>query len=73
MDKWLAYDADACETETFGTLEAAKAWVKDATFDDGRYGPETADGGSFIARIQFRTAVRQVSEETSALVFTKVE
>jgi len=51
--KYVAYEADNGEYETFEDFESAKEWI---TRDNGDgFGEETCNGQSYIAKITHRT------------------
>jgi len=57
MDKYIAFYACNCETETFETFEEAEKWLMDAcreSADEG-YSEETIDGFDYIAKITHRS------------------
>ena len=46
--KYLAYCAPSCLYETFTTIEAARAWLKEGFLTDGEFDPETEDSKIYI-------------------------
>ena len=53
MDKYVAYEADSGEFETFESFEAAQKWI--TYYDSEGFGEETCNGHSYIAKITHRT------------------
>jgi len=57
MDKYVAFYAANCETQTFETFEEAEKWLKDGygnDIDDG-YSEETMNGFDYIAKLTHRS------------------
>lgn len=54
-DRFVAYDADAQEYETFGDFESARKWLMESCDVIGEVSDEMARGYSFIAKITHQT------------------
>ncbi|MFZ3046614.1 MAG: hypothetical protein WA151_11935 [Desulfatirhabdiaceae bacterium] len=55
-EKFVAYDSENSEWETFETQKDAEAWLLDCS--EGSIGLSAMTGGSFIAKITHRTEFR---------------
>jgi len=55
MDKYIAFYAANCESETFETLEEAKKWLMDGYDIEDGYSEETMWGFDYIAKITHRS------------------
>ena len=57
MDKYVAFFAANCESETFETFEEAEKWLTDGyeTDIDEGYSEETMNGFDYIAKITHRS------------------
>ena len=57
QDKYVAFFAANCETETFETFEQAKKWLTDGYEDciDEGFSEETMNGDDYIAEITHRS------------------
>jgi len=54
-DRYVAFYACNCESETFKTFEEAEKWLLEASDPDEGYSEETINGFDYIAKITHRS------------------
>lgn len=71
MDKYVAYDAQNNETETFETIEAAQEWLKNYNAYEDGIDKEVEQGYSFIAKIIYRTGYLTIDRKENYHIHTE--
>jgi hypothetical protein len=62
-DKYVAFFAANCESETFETFEAAEKWLTDGYDSDEGYSEETMNGFDYIAEITHRSKFTETDKK----------